>query len=282
MHRRFLVVLAALVLVGGACGGSKHDSVKTANAKRTTTTASASDTTLGGTDVSASATTAKGAATTVKAGTTATAAKSAAAGAPPATADPNAVPGPAATGTYDYAQSGTTSDGNPPSRGTLAVLGGGPSQVFRRSIDSNSSSDITFNFTNSGPFITKVVVNEAPLQPITCTFGSPVPVPPWPPTTGRSFSGHATCDGGYSADFNGSITGRTTDHVAGTVVDTIVINSTLHITGNGIDATVKDTEHWAPSLRVPTYSHEVINGTGPFGATITGDVTSVLQSTTPH
>jgi hypothetical protein len=277
MHRKFTVFVVALALLAGACGSGKSDdkSGTIAQPKRTTTSSTvtsddATTTTAGG---GTTATTKAGSATATTAGNKTVAPKSA------TTTDPNAVPGPAATGTYDYAQSGSTSQGTPPPRGTLVVSGSGPSQVFHRAVDQNSSGDLYMNFSSSGPFLTKVVLSQGGAR-INCAFGSPVPVPPWPPTTGRSFSGSATCDGGLHADFSGSITGRTTDRVGGAAVDTIVIVSTLHVTGQilgqPVDVTVKDTQHWAPSLRVPTYSHEVITGNA------TGDVTSTLLNTSPH
>jgi hypothetical protein len=115
---------------------------------------------------------------------------------------------------------------------------------------------------------------------VTGACDAPVPAPPWPPTAGRTFSGHATCDNGFTADFSGSVGGHTTDHVGGAAVDTVVISSTLHasgtVLGQPVNVTVSDTQHWAPSLRVPTYSHEVVSGQ------VSGDVTSTLLNTSPH
>jgi hypothetical protein len=277
MHRKLIVVVAALALLAGACGGSKGDHVKAASPKRTTTTEAASDETPGGSDVdAATATTAKGAPATP---TTRPSAAAKATTTP--TADPNAPPAPAAPGNYDYAQSGSSNQGSVPPSGTLVVQGTGPSQVFARHADAQNEADVYFNFGSSGPHITRVVLKQQSLV-ITCTFGSPVPAPPWPATTGKSFSGHATCDNGFVADFSGSITGHQNDTVSGRAFEVVVIASTLHVTGNGVDVNVNDTQHWAPALRVPTYSHEVVNGTGPFGAPITGDVTSTLMNASPH
>jgi hypothetical protein len=276
MFRRFVVVFGALALLAGACGGDEGNDVKTAAPKRTTTTEDATDTSLS-TDVeAATGTTAKGGAVTTLKGATGTTAKAAA---PPPTADPNAAPAPAVPGTYDYSQNGSTSQGAVPPRGTLVVSG---SQVFTRNTGDGNSSDISMSFRSNGPFITKIVVRQQSAPPIACTFGSPVPAPPWPPTTGKSFSGHATCDNGFVADFSGSITGHGSDTVAGKAYETVIVGSTLHVTGNGIDVTVHDTQHWAPELRVPTYSHENIDGTGPFGVHISGDVTSSLLNSSPH
>jgi len=276
MFRKAAVLVAALALVFTACGGDKGKDVKTSAPKRTTTTESTTDNSLS-TDVEASTgTTAKGGSATTAKGTTGATAKPQG---PAPTSDPNAAPAPAAPGTYDYAQSGSTNRGQVPPRGTLRVSAG---QVFTRDTGDGNSSDIYMNFRSNGPFITKVVVNAPPMNPIACTFGSPVPAPPWPPTTGRSFSGHATCDNGYTADFSGSITGHGSDTVAGTAYETVIVASTLHILGPSIDITVHDTQHWAPALRVPTYSYEKVSGTGPFGVQIAGEVTSTLLNSAPH
>lgn len=277
MQRRLALVLAVLAVGAGACGGDGNDSDDvTARRKTTTTTRSIDD---------ATTTTGADGATAIGPGTTLTGS-----GAPTSsttrvvvtapTTDPNAAPAPAATGTYDYAQSGAVSGQAVPPKGTL-VVSGGSSQVFKRYFDPEEPpSDINYVFRNDGPFITSVVIREGPAT-ISCTFGSPVPAPPWPPTTGRTFSGRATCGNGFTADFSGSITGQRTDNVGGRAVDVVVISSTLHIVGNGIDINVKDTQHWAPSLRVPTYSHEVISGTA-FNQPVSGEVTSNLTSAAPR
>lgn len=274
---RFGALALAGVVGLTACGGGDDDKKVTATKKSTTTTEALSvvppeDATTS-TTAKSSATTVKGAAaaaTTVKLSTGSS-----------GTTNPTAVPGPAAVGTYDYAQSGSTSQGAVPPKGTL-VVSGGQTQTFRRYIDPDSSpSDIIFDFRSDGPFITRVVVRQGPAT-IACTFDAPVPAPPWPPTVGKTFSGHATCGNGFSADFSGSITGTGNDTVGGKSVPVIIINSTLHVFGGGLDVNVKDTQHWAPSLRVPTFSHEVINGTAPLIGAISGDVTSTLTSTSPR
>ncbi|HUR78259.1 MAG TPA: hypothetical protein VMZ22_09955 [Acidimicrobiales bacterium] len=279
MPRTLFLFVAAVALLAGACGGGKGDKSPESSPRRTTTTETDTSTTLEAGD-HATPTTPNGPTTT-----TAKSARVTSKSGAPATTNPNAAPAPAKQGTYDYAQSGTTSQGEVPPDGTLVVSGGGPSQVFKRYVDPDQPpSDLNFVFRDDGPFITGAVV-RFPGQTITCTFGPPVPAPPWPPTTGRSFSGHATCTGGYSADLTGSITGRTTDSVGGSAVDGVVVSSTLHVVGTGADITVKDTQHWAPSLRVSTFSHETISGTVNFGfgnVPITGDITSKLKSISPR
>ncbi len=287
MHRRLGLLVAVLALVASACGGGDDDTTtKTSKAKRagTTTTSAAVDATTTSGAPGASPSTLKGSATTAR-GSTGTTAKPG--GTTPPTADPNAAPAPAATGTYNYAQSGSTSEGPVPPNGTLQVSGGS-SQLFRRDFDPSdgvSDFDLSYVFRGDGPFITRAVARENGVE-IVCNFGSPVPAPPWPPTPGRTFSGKASCSAGLTADFSGRITGNTTDTVGGTRVDAVVISSTLHIYNEDrtIDLNINDTQHWAPSLRVPTYSHEVVSGSYTvFGATrpVSGDVTSRLKSTSP-
>ncbi len=277
MQRRAALFLAALAVVTSACGGDGDDSKKVSTKQTTTTQAidDATTTTANSTPSTNPSTTVKGSARPKTTPTT----QAVVAAAP---TDPNAPPKPAQTGTYDYAQSGSTSQGGGvPPKGTLVVTDDGSGgQKFHRAVDSKNSADLYYVFRGDGPFITRVVLTSSPAM-FNCTFGSAVPAPPWPPTNGRTFSGHATCGNSFTADFSGSITGHRTDDVGGKIVDVIVISSTLHIVGSGIDITVKDTQYWAPSLRVPTYSHEVINGTA-FNQPVSGEVTSNLTSATPR
>ncbi|MEY2473154.1 MAG: hypothetical protein QOK28_2483 [Actinomycetota bacterium] len=271
MPRKFVVVVFALALLAAGCGGSKSDhKASTVKPKRTTTSSSIAGDDATTSQLAPSATT-----------TSTQHRASGAASSSPGNADSNAAPAPAAPGTYDYAQSGSTNQGSVPPSGTLVVEGTGPSQVFARHADPQSEGDLYFTFGSDGPHITRVVLKQQGLV-ITCTFATPVPAPPWPPTTGKTFSGHAACDNGFAADFSGSITGHQNDSVSGRSFEVVVVASTLHVSGNGIDVNVSDTQHWAPALRVPTYSHEVVHGTGPFGSTIAGDVTSTLVNASPH
>lgn len=272
---RFGAVLFSLALVAGACGGGGND--KKVATDKTTTTASSdstldvgSDTTPSSVGGGATATTKKGSASVTTAkpvgGNTATTAKP--------ISDPNAVPGPAKVGTYGYAQSGTTPDGNVPANGTL-VVSGGQTQSFKRYFDPNKSPLVlTYDFRGNGPFITaaNIVFNGASAS---CAFGNGVPVPPWPPTPGKTFSGSGTCTtpiGQLTATLNGKVTSRNGDNVG--------IDSTVNAknASNSINVTLHDVEQWAVSLRVPRSSHQTYSGTA-FNRPISGDVTSTLKST---
>ncbi len=268
----YFVFAAVLALVAGACGGSGDDP-STKAAKRTTTTESDSTTTGADGSTTTGVAAAGGATTTAKKGATPAPTAGNVGPAPTTAPDPNAVPAPAKTGTYGYAQTGSGPDGPVPSHGTL-VISGGSTQTFKRYFDeSKPPSDLMFEFSPSGPRLKSAVV-RAKGATFTCTFGSPVPLPPWPPDPGRSFSGHATCTGplgGVTADLTGSITSRNGDLVG--------ITSNLHITnGNNLDITVHDTESWSISLRVPKTSHQTFSGQA-LGNPIAGDVTSTLTST---
>ena len=280
MKPKRIAYIAALALFAGACGGGDDGDTNTRASRRTTTTEESTTTTESGSDLETTGTTAErrgSSATTTRSGGSATTNRS---GGSSAGADFTSVPAPAASGTYDYAQSGAVGGQPVPPNGTLVVNGPGPDQVFQRYFDpAQPPSDLFFSFRPDGPFITKVIVRQQGAA-VSCTFDAPVPAPPWPPTSGRTFSGQATCDNGFKADFSGTVGGRTTDTVGDKRVEAVVINSTLHITGEvlgtPIDVTVADTQHWAPSLRVSTFSRETISGN------ISGDVTSTLKSVNPR
>lgn len=273
--------VVALAMVGACSGGGKDDDkVTAAESDKTTTTLSVGDDT---TTTAAGASGTSGATGTTVKGATATTAK----GAAPATttkpggstgttaapvANPNAVPGPAQTGTYRYSQSGTMPDGNPaPSSGTLTVSGGS-TQTFNRAYSSSQAVTLTYQFRGDGPYIVGATVKANGVT-ISCSFGG-VPVPPWPPTSGRSFNGSATCSNGITATMSGSIGTRTKSGSH----DIIPINANLHITGSGVDVNANIVENWAYDLRVPTYEKQTFSGSTPFGP-INGTITSNLTGT---
>jgi hypothetical protein len=272
--------VAALALVGACSSGGKDDKVTAAASDTATTTTDLAGefglTTTTGVPGASGATVKGATATTAKGATPVTTAKPAggttATTAAPVAADPNAVPGPAKNGTYHYSQSGTMPDGSqaPPS-GTLLV-NGGSTQTFNRSYSSKQSVTLTYQFRGDGPYITGATVRASGIT-ISCSFGG-VPVPPWPPTPGRSFSGSATCTNGLTATFSGSIGSRAKSGAH----DIIPINGNLHISGNGVDVNVAEFQNWAYDLRVPTYEKQTFSGTTPFGP-INGSITSSLTGT---
>lgn len=270
--------VVALALVG-ACSGGGDDSnkVTASESDETTTTLS-----VGGDETTTTAADGSGASTTVKGSSATTAKPGAASGttakpggsgttAAPAPANPNAVPGPAKTGTYTYAQEGNMNGQSVPPSGILTVTGGS-TQTFARAYSSSQGVTLKYEFRGNGPFITAASVRQGGVT-ITCNFAG-VPVPPWPPTPGATFSGNATCSNGIQATLSGNIGTRTKSGGH----DIIPINATLHITGSGIDVNVQDNENWAYDLRVPTYSKQTFTGTSPIGP-VNGTITSTLTGT---
>jgi hypothetical protein len=266
----------ALVLLTAACG-SNADKTKTAKSDSSTSTTAAAEVTS-----TTAAPAAVGAATsTTKKGTTATTVKGATATTTKATSA-NGAPTPAAPGTYDYTQSGTSSLGTVPTTTMTKVDAANASgaQVFHVYVDpSQAAADTTINFSANGPFITQTIQRAAG-QAITCTFDPPgVPAPPWPATDGKKITGHANC-GALTADVAGSITGHKNVTLDGKSIEVVV--GTVTITTHGqVESTSTQEQWWAPSLRVPTHTHSVTKGTYS-GFAFNSDVTTDLKSGVPH
>jgi hypothetical protein len=172
-------------------------------------------------------------------------------------------PAPAAPGTYTYAGSGSTTL---TSNGKVTTLAASPQSTLVVSAGSNGSeqwnnaSTIVSNlvFNNSGVFLTSETVSFAGGS-TTCTFASPVPMPPWPVAVGKSFSGQATCGSGSSAgtfSLVGQVSAGKAVPVGGATVSTFQVHSTLTMSGLSVD----ETDLYAPSLRLPVASSIVING----------------------
>ena len=275
---RLGALVLALALVVGACGGGGKSKDVSADKSGRTTTTSSTDNTDVSLDTGSSTTNAGGATatTTKKGGSSGTTAKSGSSGSGGGGGgtDPNAVPSPAKVGTYGYSQSGTTPDGPVPPNGTLDVSGG-PTQQFSRYYDpSRPPLTLTYDFRSDAPYITAATMTMKGAT-VMCTFGNGVPVPPWPPTPGKTFSGSGTCSspiGPLAATIAGSVTSRNGDLVG------IATNVHVNNPPNSVSVTLHDTEQWAISLRVPRSSHQTFDGSA-FGQPITGDVTSTLTST---
>jgi hypothetical protein len=264
-----LAAVLALALLLAACGGDKKDA-KVAKSDATTTSTTA-------TTIPGETTVAGGSTTTAKA-TTTTAPKT---GPTRAATTASGAPAPANSGTYDYNQSGTSTVGAVPPRGTLAVDPANSSgvQVWHLATDpSQPPNDTTIAFRADGPFITDIVTRAQGLE-YRCHFDAPVPAPPWPATDGKPISGHANC-GAISVDVSGSITGHQTATVGGKSLDVVVAKATITTHGQ-VESTSEQEQWWAPSIRIPTHTHTVTNGR--FGAfSFKSDVTTDLVSTTPH
>ncbi len=271
--RRNAVIAIVLVVLTAACGG---DDDNTETGKSDDTTSTSSDVTTTTVTAAAGATTTAaaraGATATTRAGATATTSKP---------TSPSGAPTPANPGTYDYAQSGSSSTGAVPPIGTLTIdpASAANTQQWHRRVDpSQAPNDLSYLFRTDGPFITDAVTRAQGLE-IRCHFDAPVPAPPWPATVGKTITGHAVC-GQITVDVTGSITELRKATVDGKSIDVVVIKTTLTTKGQ-VESTSNDVQWWAPSLRIPVHSES--NTTGRFGAfTFRSNVISDLKSATPH
>ena len=267
-------LLLALALVAGACGGKKKDVDASSSDTSTSTTAASGDT---------STTAAGGASTTAKAGTakSTTTAPAPKPGAVTPATTASGVPTPARSGTYDYAQSGTSSVGAIPPNGTLVVDAADSSgkQVFHDYPDPNGQAqDTIVAFRSDGPFIVEAIQRQQQLV-FDCKFDPPIPAPPWPPTTGKPINGHADC-GGITAEVTGSITGKKNVTLDGKSIEVIVAQVKI-VTHGQVESTSDEERWWAPSIRLNVHTHSKTNGR--FGAfAFSGDVTRDLKSGNPR
>ncbi|MHB8463591.1 MAG: hypothetical protein ACYDH6_06220 [Acidimicrobiales bacterium] len=229
MNRRIVI---PLVLIAAGCGGGGHSS-------SVSTGPGAGSSTTGGsalsTDTGAPSTTAgahgSGPTTTPPANHPA----------PSGTLPPGTKPAaPAAPGTYRYHQSGTTTLGSTtkpvPAEGSVLIdpVTSAGTQTSHRTVDSSQPpSDTVFSFQNGGVFITQLVMRSkigSQTQTFTCTFTTPLPTPPWPPTVGAAYQGHADC-GSFTIDVHGSVTGTKDVNVGGTTHRSFVLASSIVLHG---------------------------------------------------
>ncbi|MCU1460254.1 MAG: hypothetical protein JWO37_329 [Acidimicrobiales bacterium] len=177
-------------------------------------------------------------------------------------------PSPARAGTYRYRQSGSSTFGGQtspePTEGTLRVdqVAADGTQGFHRFVDPRGQpDDTTFLFRAEGIFVTRQVVratNAGQTITIDCRFDPPLPAPPWPPATGRAFSGHGDC-GNVTVDVNGRITGEQTVSLDGTTIRAWVLHFTA-VTHGQIESTLDETDWFAPALAVAVHVDQHLEG----------------------
>ena len=199
-------------------------------------------------------------------------------------------PSPAAAGTYRYRQSGTSTFGGAtkpvPSEGTLHVDAASSSgtQTWHRVVDpSQPPSDTVFLFHANGAFISQLVMRSkigAQTQTFTCTFATPLASPPWPPTVGTSYQGHADC-GAFTIDVRGSVTGTRDVNVSGAAHRTFVLASALAVHGQ-LEGSGTQTDWVDPAtsllLHEETSLSAVYGGFYKLGGSTTSDIESVTPS----
>lgn len=282
-------LLPGCLLLAGACGDSKPSR----NASRPATTLTTQPATSSTTEVPSDTTT-----TTDASGDTGSSARSGAGaakdgkgpapagGSKPATAAGG--PAPIAAGTYRYRQSGQASTGAStvpvPPEGSLRAEPSRPdgTQLWHRVIGENLSMDDTVAFRPDGMFLVSSVLNTGgggQSASFTCTFDPPVPVPPWPPSVGRTLSGHGECQE-FTVDVKGTIEGTRSVSLDGVPVEVFVVKSTIVTTGQ-LESTTDQVDWFAPSLRMVVHSEGRQRGTFGGAFPFTSEITSDLVSGRP-
>jgi len=282
MRRPWVLLLVMLALTAAACGSN---SKKTAATRRATTTTSESTTT----STAPQATTTSAASGGGGGGATTTAARAGTPGASTTVASgAKGGPAPVAPGKYRYKQTGKATIGNNsstvPPEGTLVVDPATPdgSQVFHRVVDPDKgSSDLTLVFNAQGVFLKSTTMRQGSgFQSVTftCTFNPPMPVPPWPPTVGATFSGKADC-GSFTTELNGKVDGKRQVTLDGAPVDVFVLSISTATHGQ-LESSGTEVRWFAPASRMVVHDESHQKGSyGPFS--FASDGTSDLISAKP-
>jgi hypothetical protein len=189
-------------------------------------------------------------------------------------------PAPITAGTYVYRQSGTVTYGTQqqavPTSGTLVADPAKPdhTQVVRRQVSSSQETDFTFSFDHGGIFVLSSTQHSGQTA-VTCTLNAPLPVPPWPPASGQTFSGNGTCDyAGETIAVTGSVGKPTANYPVPGVGPRTVWEVDIAITSQGpAQATDTMQELFSPDLRLPVQTTDHV--TGSFGVI---QFSSVIQS----
>jgi hypothetical protein len=187
----------------------------------------------------------------------------------------------AAPGTYTYETSGTVTAGTPRDASGTATLTVDPPAAGRQhsllGTDQGRTEQDVF-VQPSGTYLVRLTItNPAFSKEFKPTTGLLVPDPP---TTGRSWSWQATStDGKTTAAVTARVTGRETLTIGGDATPTIVIESTLRLTGD-VTYTGHMQNWYDGAHRLSVKDHT--KGNGAIGTVqFTTDITSVLRSTKP-
>ena len=176
-------------------------------------------------------------------------------------------PMPIAAGTYVYRQSGTVTYGTQqqavPSSGTLVADPARPdhTQVVHRQVSSSQQTDFTFSFDHGGIFVLSSTQHTGQTA-VTCTLDAPLPVPPWPPASGQTFSGHGACDyAGETISVTGSVGKATAGYQVPGLGPRTVWEVDITITTQGpAQATDAMQDLFSPDLRLPVQTTDHVSG----------------------
>jgi hypothetical protein len=191
----------------------------------------------------------------------------------------------AAPGTYRYHQAGSLP--GTPAEGTLVVAPASASgtQEWTRKVGGTMPAATTVMLFNTiGSYLVSPGGQVGGVR-ATCTFGTPVPWPPWPTMPGATFASQATCSGPVSTyQVSGQVQGTTTLSLDGHAVATTIVVNTFALkgtyAGSPLTMTLTETDYYAPSLRVPVMTRTHVVGSA-IGLPLSTDRTDTLESATP-
>ena len=278
------VTFAAVVAVGAAgCHSASPDrSAGPATLSQQPTTSASTS----GTDTSAAP--AASTPTSAAPGTSSTSgpASAAPATAPAATKAPGKPSGFTRAGSYTYDLSGTAQQ---PFSGTKTISGT-DSQTFdapqgarqhNKTSGENGSQDLTLEVAKDGLHVVDITISSPGFSEDFKPVGNAVYFPA-DYGVGRHWTWQArSTDGKYTLDVATKISGTASVVVGGKSLKTLVVDSTLHITGTGFDITDQLRDWVSTAYALVLKEHSVTHGTA-YGASISSDVTRKIRSTTPH
>jgi hypothetical protein len=188
-------------------------------------------------------------------------------------------------GTYTYEISGTTKQ---PLGGNQRISGSDtdtydPPQgsiQHNKETGQQGSSEMTLQVKSSGLYVVDLHISQQgfdeDFHPVATAKYFPASYP-----TGTSWSWEAkSTDNKYTLHVTSKISGSSSVTVGGKALKAVIVDSTLHITGNGVDLNVQQRDWVSTTYALVLKEHSTSNGTA-FGASFTSSVTRQLRSTTP-
>jgi len=279
----------AVALVASGCGGSKSST--TGTTAQPLTAQSSAATTGGGSAGSPAASTAASSSSAAGGAATSSATTGGGSVASPASSTraagkaPGTPTGFTRPGAYTYTVSGTAKQ---PIGGTQQISGtdtttfdapNGSTQ-HSKDVSQRGSSEQTLKVVSSGLYVEDIHISQQGFDEDFHPVGTALYFPA-KYATGSHWSWQAkSTDGKYSLDVASKVSGTSTARVAGKSDKALLVDSTLHITGNGVDLNVQQRDWISTVYALILKEHSTSSGTA-FGASFTSDVTRQLRSTTP-
>lgn len=286
----------AVVAVTAGCSGSSSKGDTAVVAGRSPDTQSTSASTAPSTAASAAASAAStpaGAATSgssgsgggVSTGSGSTGSGSTGSGSSTQTKAPGKPSGYTRPGTYTYDVSGSATSpfgGKQDLAGTSSYVVDQPQNNTQHSKTSgkNGSQDSTLAVRSTGLYVLDIHISspgfDEDFKPVGTALYFPADY-----RTGSHWTWKAkSTDGKFTLDVASEISGTATQKVGAQSLKTIVVDTTLHITGTGVDLTSQQRDWVSTAYALVTKEHNVTNGKA-YGTTVSSDATRTLRSTSP-